>query len=77
MKMKSVRMSVLAVLVSATLFAGAQGPGPGSPPPPPSGTGAGGRPRVTFETKTLPHSPAEERILKVIEDVFATSGAAA
>ena len=72
MKMKAVRMSALAVLVSTALSVGAQGPGPGAPPPPPSGVGADGRPRVTFETKTLPNSPAEERILRVIEDVFVT-----
>ena len=55
--------AAVAAVLSSPLPAAAQAPGPGPKPPPGQG--------VSFEAKTLPKSPAEERILKVIDDVFA------
>lgn len=55
--------AAVAAVLSSPLAAAAQAPGPGPKPPPGQG--------VSFEAKTLPKSPAEEKILKVIDDVFA------
>lgn len=51
--------------VMSSLPAAAQAPGQGPRPGP---APAGG---VSFEARTLPKGPAEEKILKVIDDVFA------
>jgi len=65
-------LTMLAGAAAAAVFcaahpAAAQGPRPGPRP----GQGPGPESLAMFETKTLPKGPDEEKILKVIDDVFA------